>query len=114
GPNAVHLAVAVRDRTSPMTLPRDEPVAQPVLDGPAALALGLERLHDSLAARLRVQAVVLAAVDHRAGTHVRLAKLTLRACRWGDHLAERQSVWQCRSEVPPVVRRHCHDRAGAV
>ena len=87
--DAVDLAVDNRDRTSPVTLPRDEPVTQPVLDGPTALALGLERLHNSLDTRLRVKPVELAAVDHRALTHVRLAKLTLRAGRWGDDLANR-------------------------
>src|SRR5207253_4328072 len=101
-------------RSSPVTLPRDQPVAQAVLDRALADSLRLQPVTDPVERHARLRAVELTAVHHHTGPEVRLAQPALRS-GWGrDDLANRKVVTARELEVALVVRRHGHDRAGAV
>ena len=60
-----------------------------------------------------VHAVELAGVDQHAGFGVRHGCLSC-AFWWGDDSFDRQIVLLREDEVPRIVRRNAHDRAGAV
>ena len=106
------VAVDDRDRRTPVALPRDAPVLQPVLDLAAADAPGFRgprHGRDGFGAR---QPGELTRRDHgprrRRGGLQRLPR-QLRAVRLDDD-AHRQPVLARELEVALVVGRHRHDR----
>src|SRR5207249_11150963 len=106
-------AVHDGNRTAPVTLARDQPVAQPVAGRPLSDASLLDVLGDPRESGFRREAVVRAAVDHRAlVADEGLFQVALRTARRGDHLADRQPELRGELEVALVVSRHAHDGAG--
>ena len=76
--DAVSRAVDDRDGRAPISLARDQPVAQTVLDRPLAGALCLEPVTDPLDPDGRIEPVELTAVDQDARPEIRLAQQALR------------------------------------
>ncbi|KAF5028666.1 hypothetical protein DSECCO2_656680 [anaerobic digester metagenome] len=116
GHHAAGIAVHHGNGCAPVTLARDVPVAQAVVDGAAALAGGFQRIGDLLLGGLVGQAVEFAGIDQQArlgpgGLHGGGVKRV--AFRLDDHL-HGQVVLAGEFEVALVVRGHGHDRAGAV
>ena len=120
--DAAALAVDDRDRTAPIALARDAPVAQaeidlPLRDRPAAARLTLEPLGDLFFRRLDGHAVEEARIDHAAvaviggvGDHEGFRIDARRA----HHRRVAEPVFVDEVEVALVVRRAAEDRAGAV
>ena len=100
GHDAAALAVDDRDRAAPVALPREAPVAQPVRDGRRAAPLLREPVDDRALGLVGRQPVERARVDQPPVLV--------------DHLDDRQLERLGELAVALVVRRHGHDRAGAV
>ena len=110
-------AVDDRDRAAPVALPREQPVAEPVVDGEPAEAARLELVDDPALRGGRGEPVEIAGVDDpdvlglgdegRAGGH-------LGAVGGLDHGADRQVELRRELEVALIVGGDRHDRAGPV
>ncbi len=116
GNDAARLAVDHRDRTTPVPLPADAPVAKTVLDRPAAHPLPFKVKRDRLLPLFARDPVERAGADQaprplvRRGHRRRIERLPL-----GLHDdRDRQAVLAGELEVALVVGRHRHHRAGAV
>ncbi len=112
------VAVHDRDRSAPVALPRDEPVAQAVVDRRVPLALAVEP-RDDRAERLAIAHPVEVGVraDEHAVAGVRQIVLpgALVGARGGsDHAPDRQPEGLREGMVALVVSGHGHDRAGAI
>ena len=102
------------DRLAPVALPGEHPVAQPVADHGAAQPAGFE-LPGYLGLGLgRGQTVEIARVDRDAVVDERLAGLGASAVGGPHHGTNGQIELAGEFVVALVVRRHCHDRAGAI
>ena len=131
--HAALLAVDDRDRAAPVPLARDQPVAQLVADREVALALPVEPLHDRPLAVHGVQAGEPSRVDQDLVLGVRRERravgLRRAVARWParpraphhrfliarrHHRDDREPERLGEVVVTLVVRRHRHDRAGAV
>ena len=109
----VRTAVGVvhdRERLTPVPLPREEPVAQLVLDAGLPAALGGQPLGDGLLGRGDAQPVQIVGVDHLAVAAVR----RLRNVAAGNRFHDRQAELVGEIPVPLVAAGHRHDGAGAV
>ena len=111
---AALVAVDDRDRRTPVALARDQPVAHPVLDGPAAPALLLYEIGNPLLALGAGQAVEPAGVHLRSIVHVGLGQLATVPVRRRDDDPDGQVVLRGKLEVALIVRRDPHHDAGAV
>ncbi len=99
-----------RERLAPVALAREQPVAQLVLDGAGADAVGLEPCDDGLLGVGHVEAVQVVAVDQRSVTGERgLGQVTAL-----DDLDDVETEGGRELPVALVVAGHGHDRAGAV
>ena len=85
---------------APVALPREAPVAEPVVDRRLPLAVGAQRLDDRALRLVRRLPVELAGVDQDPVV--------------ADHRHDRQVELLRELVVALVVRRHGHDRARAV
>ena len=111
---AALVAVDDRDRRAPVALARDQPVAHPVLDGPAAPTLLLDVVGHPLLALAARQAVEPAGVHLRPVVHVGLGQLPAVPVRRRDDDPDGQIVLRGKLEVALIVRRDPHHDAGAV
>src|SRR5208282_3910428 len=100
-----------RDRFAPVALPREQPVAELVLDGRFAEALFLEPRGDLLLGFGSRESGDQAAVD---GDAVTGETVGIDAFRWLDNDANLQSKFLRKLEIAGVVGGDGHDRAGAI
>ena len=117
-------AVDHGDRRTPIALPADQPVADPIGHGELRLPARLQVLDDRLESLRRRQVVEPARVDQdvrRGLADVGLGQLAIRRGRGrsarvarADHLDDRQPEPGCEREVTLVVGGNGHDRAGPV
>ena len=106
----VALAVHHRDRAAPVPLARDEPVAQAVVDRGVPLALAVQPGHDPLQ-----RVAVGQPVEVRGGVHqCPVTGVGQAVVGPFDDPPDRQVEPLGECEVALVVRRHGHDRPGAV
>ena len=96
---------------APVALPGEQPIAQFVLDRPAAGTIGLEPLDDRRLGVLHRHPVEESGVHQRSVTRVRLLGDTLFRT---DNLDDLQTERRRELVVAGVVGRHRHDGAGAV
>ncbi len=118
--DAVVRAVDDGDRAAPESLPRHQPVAQPVVHRSHADAFGLQPLDGLRLGLGYVEAVEPPAVDllarpgvRAAGTSVRAAPL-IPALGWLDRAHDGQVVGLGEVPVAGIFGRDSHDGAGAV
>ncbi len=121
GHHPAALAVQDRDRTAPVALPGDEPVAQTVVDRGMTLALTIEPRDDRgdrLAAGHAVEVGMRVHDDPVAGVREILIPahggIVAIAVRGLDHPPDRQPERARKGVVALVVRGHGHDRSGPV
>ncbi|HEY8075962.1 MAG TPA: hypothetical protein VIF62_17665, partial [Labilithrix sp.] len=104
-----------RDRRAPITLARDEPVAQLVVHRLFADAAFDEQLGDRVACLLARQTGELAAVDeHAVVDERRVADLRTFTRARRDHRRYPQAMCAGEFEIALIVRGDAHDRAGPV
>ena len=120
--DAASRAMDHRDRTAPITLPRDAPVAQTILrlplgDRPALHCLFGESVGDGGLGVLDAESVEKAGIDQRAVARIGLLAdgEARRIGIWRQHdRDDRQTLGAGEFEVALVVRRAAEDRARAV
>jgi hypothetical protein len=109
--DAVVLAVDDRDRAPPESLPREQPVPEPVVDLRDAACLELEEGRRPALRLVDVEAVQEARVDLGAAPRPRAA---LEVVRRLDRPHDLEPMDLGEVEVPLVLGRHGHDRPGPV
>ena len=98
-------------RLTPVALPTEQPVAQLVIHGPLAMRLFLEP-SDNLGLGFGGRQPV-----EKTGVHCHAVPGEAKRLPYPRSLhddLDRQLKFLRKLQVPRVVRRHCHDRAGAV
>ena len=111
GDDAVGVAVDDGDRTTPVALPADQPVAQAVLDVGLTGVPADEPLDGGLFRAFDVESVHEAAVDLFPGSGPRAA---FEIARRLDGVNDGKAVDRREIEVALVLPGYGHDRAGAV
>ena len=112
--NAAPVAVNHRNRRPPIPLPGNQPVPQPVRSRPPATAVLFNIVGNSRLAFLVGHPVILAGIGHKAFAQVRRRRFPSVPLQRRNHRAYRQTVFPGKSQIPVIVGRHPHHRAGAV
>ncbi len=114
--HAAFLAIDDGDGRAPIALPGDEPVPQTEVDGGFPLALVLQVIGDGLLGPGAGHPGEIPGIHQDAVVFIgrgQGCRLQLGVRRLNHHL-DGQAVFPGELEIPLVVGRHCHHRAGAV
>ena len=114
GHNLAVGAIDDRDGRPPVPLPGDEPVPQPVRNGPFTPAVSLDVVGDGLDALFVGHSLVPSRVGHETVAQVGFHGFAAIPGDWRYHGPHRQPVLLGEFKVPRVMGRDAHDRSGAV
>ena len=112
--HAAVVAVHHRNRGSPVALPGNQPVAQPVGYGAPSPAAAFHIVGDGGYAFGVGHPVVGAAVGHKAGADIGRRRGAAVPLDGRNHRADGQAVFAGEVKIPRIVGRHAHYGAGSV